>query len=179
MHVHVLAVFLVLLSLAGCATASSQAVHACKNAPVCRNGRMPRGNRDPSGVTLDDGITPDEAWPSPCGNNADFECSWRSSVSAARNLLEADCCGIRSCPALSGRPKAVGGHAAMAGRGVVGAAEAVAAARCAVDRVAIGLEQSGSISSQIVKIAYADLALARDRALLAEAAASELDQIRG
>jgi cobalt-zinc-cadmium efflux system outer membrane protein len=54
----------------------------------------------------------------------------------------------------------------------------VAAANLALTRVATGLEQYGLNLIADVKIAYADLALARDRAALASAAAAQFEAIQ-
>jgi cobalt-zinc-cadmium efflux system outer membrane protein len=180
MHLHVLTVFLVLLSLAGCATASSQAVSRLQE----RTGVPERtdagaGTAIPPGVTLDDGITPDEAVAVALWNNADFRVQLAQLGFARADLLEA---GLLRNPVLSllfpWGPKQLEATLRWPIEALWERPRRVAAATLAVERVATGLEQNGLDLVSTVKISYADLALARDRAQLAEAAATELDQIR-
>ena len=144
MHVHVLTVLLVLLSLAGCATVSSQAVSRLQE----RTGVPERtdagaGTAIPPGVTLDDGITPDEAVAVALWNNADFRVQLAQLGFARADLLEA---GLLRNPVLSllfpWGPKQLEATLRWPIEALWERPRRVAAATLAVERVATGDRKS-------------------------------------
>jgi cobalt-zinc-cadmium efflux system outer membrane protein len=180
MRVHVLAVILALAGAGGCATVSPQVTPRLQE----RTG-VPMRTDDsaqtaiPPGVVIEDGMTQEEAVALALWNNSDFRVQLAQLGFARADLLEA---GLLRNPVLAlllpWGPKQLEATVRWPIETLWERPRRVAAATLAVDRVAAGLEQAGLDLVSTVKIAYADLALAQDRALLAETAAAELDRIR-
>ncbi len=180
MRVHLLAAVVVLVAGVGCATAARQVDSRLQE----RTGVPPRTDESvqtaiPPGVALDDGLTREEAVALALWNNADFRVQLAQLGLARADLLEA---GLLRNPVLSlllpWGPKQFEATVRWPVEALWERPRRVAAARLALDRIAMGLEQAGLDVASTVKIAYADLALAEDRARLTEQAAAELERIR-
>jgi cobalt-zinc-cadmium efflux system outer membrane protein len=148
-----------------------------------RTGVPPRppdaeGTAIPPGVVLDDGVTLDEAVALALWNNPDFQVSLADLGFARADLLEA---GLLRNPVFSllfpWGPKQLEATLRWPIETLWERPRRVAFARVAFDRAAATLEQGGLTLVADVTLAYIDLALAQDRLLLAQQAASELEQI--
>lgn len=137
------------------------------------------GTAIPPGITLEDGLTQDEAVAVALWNNPDFRLQLTDLGFARADLLEA---GLLRNPVLSILfPLGVKQLEATLRFPIEVLWERprrVAAAGIAVNRVATGLEQFGLNLIADVKIGFVELALARDRARLSEAAAKQLEEIQ-
>lgn len=133
----------------------------------------------PPGVTVEDGLTQEEAVAVALWNNPDFRVQLTDLGFARADLLEA---GLLRNPVLSLLfplgPKQFEATLRFPIEVLWERPRRVAAANLALVRVASGLEQHGLNLVADVKVAYVELVLARDRATLAEAAATQLDEIR-
>ena len=137
------------------------------------------GTAIPPGVTLADGLTEGEAVATALWNNPAFRAQLTDLGFARVDLLEA---GLLRNPVLSLLfplgPKQFEATLRWPIEVLWERPRRVAAARLAVDRVAATLEQSGLDLVLEVKVAHADLLLARDRAELTERTATERERIR-
>jgi cobalt-zinc-cadmium efflux system outer membrane protein len=169
------------LLAAGCATASRQdaAPQLAARLGVPERTDAGTGTAIPPGVTLEDGLTQEEAVAVALWNNPDFRIQLTDLGFARADLLEA---GLLRNPVLSILfplgPKQLEATLRLPIEVLWERPRRVAAANVALSRVATGLEQFGLNLVADVKIAYVELALGRDRAALAEMAATQLEQIR-
>jgi cobalt-zinc-cadmium efflux system outer membrane protein len=172
---------LCLLAAAGCATAP-----ATRGGPdIARALGVPErtdagtGTAIPPGIALDDGLTQDEAVAVALWNNPDFRLQLTDLGFARADLLEA---GLLRNPVLSILfplgPKQFEATLRFPIEVLWERPRRVAAAGIAVNRVAMGLEQFGLNLVADVKVGFVELALARDRAQLSEAAAQQLEEIQ-
>ena len=170
---------LLVLLLGGCATAPPPAPELSAQLAVTKRQATDTAVSIPPGVSLADGLAPDEAVAIALWNNPDFRVQLTELGFARADLLEA---GLLRNPVLSLLfplgPKQFEGTLRLPIEALWERPRRVAAARLALTRVAAGLEQYGLNLVADVKIAYVDLALARDRAELAEIAAAQLEAIR-
>ena len=136
------------------------------------------GTSLPPGVDLDNGLSQDEAVAVALWNDPQFQIQLTDLGFARADLVEA---GLLRNPVLSLLlpigPKQLEATLKWPVEILWERPRRVAVAKVAIDRVAAGLEQAGLDLVADVKTAFADLALAQERAALAEQAASELDQI--
>jgi cobalt-zinc-cadmium efflux system outer membrane protein len=148
-----------------------------------RTGVPPRtdfsaGPAIPPGVNFDDGVSLEEAVATALWNDPEFLVQLTDLGFARADLLEA---GLLRNPVLSlllpVGPKQLEATLRWPIEILWERPRRVAVARVASERVAAGLEQAGLDLVADVKTAFADLALAQERAALAAQAASELDQI--
>lgn len=166
--------------MTGCATASKDASPQL----AARLGVPDRPDAGtataiPPGVSLEDGLTLDEAVAIALWNNPDFRVQLTDLGFARADLLEA---GLLRNPVLSLLfpigPKQFEMTLRFPLEVLWERPRRVAAANVALSRVAAGLEQHGLNLVADVKIAYVELALARDRRQLADTAATELEEIQ-
>lgn len=175
-----LSTILLALLLAGCATSGQDASPQL----AARLGVPDRTDAGaataiPPGVRLEDGLTQDEAVAVALWNNPDFRVQLTDLGFARADLLEA---GLLRNPVLSLLfpigPKQFEMTLRLPLEVLWERPRRVAAANVALARVAAGLEQHGLNLVADVKVAYVDLALARDRRQLAETAAKQLEEIQ-
>lgn len=175
-HIASLAVALLVSGCAAKQPATTQ-VSARLGVPDRTDGGT--GTAIPPGVALEDGITQDEAVAVALWNNPEFRVQLTDLGFARADLLEA---GLLRNPVLSLLfplgPKQFEATLRFPIEVLWERPRRVAAANRALSRVAAGLEQYGLNLVADVKVAYVELALARDRAALADAAAAQLEAIR-
>ena len=132
----------------------------------------------PPDVRLDDGLTQDEAVAIALWNNPDFQVQLAQLGFARADLVDA---GLLRNPILSllfpVGPKQLEATLKWPVEVLWERPRRVAAARVALDAVAATLEQHGLNVVADVKLAYIDVALATDRAALAQQASVDLNQI--
>ena len=132
----------------------------------------------PAGVTLDDGVTQEEAVAVALWNSADFQVSLSELGFARADLLEA---GLLTNPVLSLLFPVGPKQFEMALKWPVEALwqrpRRVAAAQLAADAAAERLVQAGLDLVLTVKVAHADVALAIDRARIADESTALLTRI--
>lgn len=174
-----LATLSIALLVSGCAARQPQATQVSARLGMPDRADGGTGTAIPPGVTLEDGISQDEAIAVALWNNPEFRVQLTDLGFARADLLEA---GLLRNPVLSLLfplgPKQFEATLRFPIEVLWERPRRVAAANLALNRVATGLEQYGLNLVADVKVAYVELALARDRAALAEAAATELEEIR-
>ena len=172
---------LCLLALAGCATAppTRGGPEIAKALGIPERTDTATGTAIPPGITLDDGLTQDEAVAVALWNNPDFRLQLTDLGFARADLLEA---GLLRNPVLSLLfplgPKQFEATLRFPIEVLWERPRRVATAGLAVNRVATGLEQFGLNLIADVKVGFVELALARDRAQLSEAAAKQFEEIQ-
>ena len=172
---------LCLAAMAGCASAPKTRGLPDLNKALGVAERTASGTNTaiPPGVTLEDGLTEDEAVAVALWNNPDFRLQLTDLGFARADLLEA---GLLRNPVLSLLfplgPKQFEATLRFPIEVLWERPRRVAAASLAVNRVATGLEQFGLNLVAEVKVGFVELALARDRTQLSEAAATQLEEIQ-
>jgi cobalt-zinc-cadmium efflux system outer membrane protein len=176
LHAVVVGVTVVLCAAlaSACASLASVDPQAAADRLRERTGATARTSTDvapgiPAGVTLDDGVTQEEAVALALWNSADFQVSLSELGFARADLLEA---GLLTNPILSllfpVGPKQFEAALKWPVEVLWQRPRRVAAARLAADAAAERLVQAGLDLVLSVKMAYADLALAMDRARIAD-----------
>ena len=167
----------------GCASHASVDPQAAAERLRERTGATARVSADavppvPPAVTLEDGVTQQEAVALALWNSADFQVSVSELGFARADLVEA---GLLSNPILSllfpVGPKQLEAALRWPIEVLWQRPRRVAAARLAADAAAERLVQAGLDLVLSVKVAYADLALAGDRASIADESAALLLRI--
>ena len=174
-----LSLFALTLLVSGCAASPSSAPQLSPSLAVANRAATDTTVAIPPGIGIDDGLTADEAVAIALWNSADFRVQLTDLGFARADLLEA---GLLKNPVLSLLfplgPTQLEATLRMPIEVLWERPHRVAAANLALNKVSAGLEQYGLNVIAEVKVAYADLALARDRAALASAAATQLEEMR-